>query len=365
MVLLTVLFVVYFLFLIAALVGWNRSVEPSKVSRGGKEPLISVIVAARNEESTISGLLDSLAHQEYGNFEVLVVNDDSDDATLTTAASSNTKNVRVINSLGNGKKDAITAGIRASRGSIIATTDADCKVPTDWLKHIREAFRERGLEFLAGGVRMEGDGSFFATLQGMEFASLIGTAASTASLGFPTMCNGANLAFRKKAFSEVKGYVGNAAIPSGDDEFLMRKMQERYPGGVKFLYAPESVVTTKPQPDVQTFLNQRIRWASKWRHNTSLHTRTMAVLVVVFQLAFMGNWMYLFTPAVQQSLFLISLKIILEAAFLLQVCKFLDTRWKWAGFIVLQVTYPIYVIAVAAVSFFRPFEWKNRVFRPR
>lgn len=365
MIILTVIFVIYFLLFIVLLVGWKMTVRAASIARGGKDPLISVIVAVRNEEAVIGRLLESLSRQSYHAFEIVIVNDHSEDDTLGAIARSGARNVRVVGNLGMGKKDAITAGVRAARGSIIAMTDADCTVLPGWLKHIRDEFRDPRSMFVFGGVRMEGDRSFFAVLQGLEFASLVGTGAATASLGLPTMCNGANLAFRKKAFSEVRGYVGNSDIPSGDDEFLMRKIQARYPEGVRFLSSPEALVTTVTQPDVRAFLDQRIRWASKWRFNTSRVARLSAVAVVLFQVAFVANWVCLLTPSILQAIFLCSLKMIFEAAFLLQVCRFLSVRWTWKGFFALQVLYPLYVIGVATASFVRPYSWKNRVFSPR
>jgi hypothetical protein len=56
--------------------------------------------------------------------------------------------------------------------------------------------------------------------------------------------------------------------------------------------------------------------------------------------------------------------VILEAALLLQVCRFLKMRWNWLAFFGLQVLYPLYVVGVGAASFFVPFQWKNRVFKP-
>jgi hypothetical protein len=86
--------------------------------------------------------------------------------------------------------------------------------------------------------------------------------------------------------------------------------------------------------------------------------------MILFQVAFIINWFFLLTPLILQALFLMAVKVILEAAFLLQVCRFLGVRWKWAAFFSLQVLYPFYVIGIGVASFFRPFEWKHRIFRP-
>lgn len=364
MVVLTVIFLLYFLLMVALLVGWKKATNAPSHVVPPKEPLISVVVPVRNEEFTIGYLLRDLAQQEYAHFEVIVVNDDSEDETLWAISQIPLKNLRVIHSKGKGKKMAISAGVRAAQGSIIVTTDADCSVPARWLTQIRAQFVDPQVMMVFAGVRMASTGSFFNQLQKMEFSSLIGSGAAAAGLGAPIMCNGANLAFRKKVFFDVKGFDGNTHIPSGDDEFLMRKIQALYPDGIRFVSSPEAIVTTSPQGDLAAFINQRIRWASKWRHNSSRVSQLFAVLMVIFQLAFIANWYYIFTPRVLQSLFYITIKMILEAAFLLQVCRFLDMRWRWISFFSLQVVYPFYVIGIGIASFFRPYNWKHRMFKP-
>ena len=367
MVVLTGIFIIYFLLLVIFLVGWKSAMQQQAETPDTKEPLITVIIAVRNEALTIGNLLRDLSVQEYKNFEIIVVNDYSEDETLETVGRLALKNLHILHNWGTGKKAAITVGVRTARGSIIVTTDADCSVPPRWLKHIRAQFRNPEVMMAFGGVRLESRGrnSFFDSLQAMEFSSLIGTGASTAALGFPTLCNGANLAFRKKVFSEVKGYEGNGEIPSGDDEFLLRKIQDRYPGSIRFMNSTEVLVSTHSEPTPEGFLNQRIRWASKWRFNSSLVARGLAVLVLITQVVFIVNWFYVFSPRIVPSLFLIVIKMILEAAFLLQVCRYLGTRWNWLAFFSLQIIYPLYVIAVAATSFLMPYQWKNRTFKPR
>jgi biofilm PGA synthesis N-glycosyltransferase PgaC len=361
---LTVVFILYFLFLAAMLTGWKKAMNIPSEEVKGKEPLISVLVPVRNEELRISALLDSLSFQEYRNFEIIIINDDSQDETLWMIGQSHLKNIHVINSPGKGKKAAITAGVRVAKGSIIVTTDADCIVSTRWLKHIRACFRDEKVKFAFGSVRMQGDNSFFDSLQTMEFSSLVGTGAATAALGHPTLCNGANLAFRKNVFQTVKGYEGNEMIPSGDDEFLMRKVHRQYPDGIRFINQVEATVTTSTQRGPMAFINQRLRWASKWRYNTSIVSTVLALLVVMFQVAFIVNWFYVFSPFILQAFFLIVVKMILEASFLLQVCRFLQTPWNWLAFFSLQFIYPFYVVGVGVASFLRPFEWKQRVFKP-
>ncbi|MEX2235806.1 MAG: glycosyltransferase, partial [Cyclobacteriaceae bacterium] len=251
MVVLTCIFILYFLLIAIFLVGWKRAMQEKTDPLPSKDPLISVVIPVRNEEMTIGNLLTDLSQQEYKSFEIIVVNDDSEDETLWMVSRFKMKNLRVLHNNGKGKKAAISTGIRSAKGSIVVTTDADCSVSPQWLTHIREQFRNPRTMMAFGGVRMEGSSSFFDCLQAMEFSSLIGSGASTAALGVPTLCNGANLAFRKKAFTEVKGYDDNINIPSGDDEFFMRKIQKCHPGSIHFMNSPETVVATRSQPTPQ------------------------------------------------------------------------------------------------------------------
>jgi cellulose synthase/poly-beta-1,6-N-acetylglucosamine synthase-like glycosyltransferase len=360
-------FIIYFIFLVVLLTGWKSAMQARKPSspRGGKQPLISVVMPVRNEELTIWNALTCLGQQEYKHFQVIVVDDASEDETFWVASHFEMSNLQVTRNRGSGKKAAITTGVALAKGSIIATTDADCSPPPEWLTLIREEFQDRKTMMVFGGVRMAGDETYFSALQEMEFSSLVGTAAATAGLGFPTLCNGANLAFRKKVFSEVKGYQGNLHIASGDDEFLMRKIHDRHPNAVRFMNNSRAVVQTVIQEDLISFMNQRVRWASKWRFNTDWRSKSLAVFVLVLQLAFIINFVLLFSPRVLPSLFVISVKMILESAFLLQVCRFLGTRWNWLAFFGLQVFYPFYVLTTGVASLCMPFNWKNRIFKPR
>lgn len=362
--LLTGFFIVYFLLLVIFLAGWKLAMQPRTPPASGKEQLISVVIPVRNEELTIANLLADLLRQEHRRFEIIVVNDDSEDETLWVVSRFESKNLHVIHNRGKGKKAAIASGVRHARGTIIVTTDADCAVSPEWLTHIHTVFRDPKAMMAFGGVRMEGGNRFFDSIQAMEFSSLIGSGAASAALGFPTLCNGANLAFRRRVFFDVNGYEGNMDVASGDDEFLMRKIKNRYPKGIRFINAPDSVVTTRTQPDWKAFLNQRIRWASKWKYNSSPVSKGLAVVVLLMQIFFIMNWFLVFSPLILQSLFLFSIKMILEAAFLLQVCRFLRIPWNWLAFFCLQFLYPAYVIGVGATSFFIPFRWKNRTFKP-
>jgi poly-beta-1,6-N-acetyl-D-glucosamine synthase len=224
----------YCFLVIMLIIGWNKSIRASESSRSAPEEFISVIIPVRNEAKQMERLLVNLAKQHYTNFEVIIMDDHSSDDTLKIIRSYPMPQLSVHTNSGQGKKQAITEGVKRSAGQLIVTTDADCSFHPDWLKTMNRYFQDKKVLFLFGGVRIYDTPNFFTKMQAVEFASLIGSAAATAAFNIPTMCNGANLAYRKHVFEEVKGYEGNVHVPSGDDEFLMRKIHKKFPEGILF-----------------------------------------------------------------------------------------------------------------------------------
>jgi len=358
-----VFFALYFVLTIALTVGWRRAVAYKPSAQNTHTPVVTVVVAARNEAEHIASLLNDLAQQTYTHFEVIVVDDHSDDNTgaIADTFSKRFVNIRLITSTGTGKKAALTQAIREAKGEIIIATDADCRMSKQWISTMVTYFTEVKVQMIFGGVVLSGN-SYFASLQALEFVSLIGSGAATMAFGIPTMCNGANLAFRKNAFEAVGGYEGNQHIPSGDDEFLLRKIVHHYPGSVVYAGAPEAVVHTSTSPTLRAFIHQRIRWAGKWRHHQSFVSKLLAVFIAAFQA------MVFVLPAlvVMQridagvALGLWVTKAVLEFGFLKTVCHNLRPSWRWRAFLSLQLLYPLYILGIGVFSNFRTFEWKGR-----
>ncbi|MEJ7644328.1 MAG: glycosyltransferase [Chryseolinea sp.] len=325
--------------------------------------MVSIIIAARNEKGIIEQLLADLGQQDYLSFEVIVVDDHSEDGTATTVKriSDNDSRFSVLQGIATGKKQAITQGIDAAKGTIIVTTDADCRVTRHWISQMTRDFSDRQTQFVFGGVTMHGE-TFFSSLQSMEFATLVATGAATAEMGIPTMCNGANLAFRKTAFYAVGGYTGNMNIPSGDDGFLMRKIIDRFPNAAKFVAYRSSGVRTKANDDLKQLFHQRIRWAGKWRVQSSLTAKVLAIFIFSFHVSFVLLFPLTFLGVISPFLAAIMwlTKLVGELIFMRLAVQFLEVKWSWKAFGVLQFVYSLYVILIALFCNLRGFVWKGR-----
>lgn len=268
---------------LAAFAGSCRRHAP----RASTLPAVSVIVPARNEESSIEGLLDDLRNQDYprGLMEMVVVDDCSEDATeaIIARAASEDPRIRAGTTRHSAvpfrfKKRALQEGIAASRGDLIMTLDADCRIGRSWVRKKAAAFTP-GLDLVAGEVLIEG-GGLLGALETLEMAGIQAMSAGLMNIGFPITCNGANLAYRRTAFERVGGFSDIGHMVSGDDDLLMQKIAMPDPRRVWYQAGRETAVVTRAVRNLPEFLERRTRWASKITGYPSLPA--LGVLIVFF-----------------------------------------------------------------------------------
>ena len=247
-----------------------------------KLSMITVLVAARNEEQYIHQCLESLINQDYpkDNYEIIIIDDQSSDRTseiINKSIASSPGLIKLLRTTGKGgKKEAIRIGLSEAKGEIILTTDADCVVPPAWISQYNMTFGLTGASFVSGPVMMYTDGSCFSTFQALEFNSLIASTAGLIAIGNSVMSNGANMGFTLKALKEVESFKtslfnskeGDDILQkdkaSGEDVFTLLSIK-KYLGRdkISFIYSNSAVVMTEPQSGIKDFLKQRIRWVSK------------------------------------------------------------------------------------------------------
>ena len=285
---LLLLILVPYLYLLFNIYGRLIYIKPYKPSLT-TDLFVSVIIACRNEEKQISLIIDDIISQEYNPdyFELIIVDDNSTDRSYQIAKGhNNIKNLTVLKNKGTGKKKAIRTGVEASRGSLIVTTDADCRINEKWLKTIVSFYHEKNPDMIICPVTLEDHEGVFNWFQELEFLSLQGITAGTAAEGKPVMCNGANLVFRKEVFKRHASGLHEELI-SGDDVFLLHNIK-REPGKIAWLESKNAFVTTRPEPSLKSFLKQRTRWISKTGSYTDSYTIILAIVTlftILFQLS--------------------------------------------------------------------------------
>ena len=343
-----------------------------EVTREG-QLLFSVLIAARNEAETLPQLLRDLAAQTLPatRFEVLVADDHSTDATAAVVAAVATETPFLLRLVElpveqTGKKAALLAAQQAARAPWLVCTDADCRLGPGWLAAYAALLaRQPDTTFISGPVLLTGPDTWFTTLLGLEFAGLVGVGAACLARQQPTMCNGANLAYRRAAFAAVGGFAGHAHLASGDDEFLLHAIHARFPGTARFLFDAAAIVRTAAPPTLRALLRQRVRWASKWAHYRSPAPRRLALLVLGANVALAGGGAAaLFWPGLWPWVAAAgALKLGGDAWFLGPVLGFLGRRRWLAGLLPLQLLYAPYALAVGLAGRRGGYEWKGRAVR--
>jgi cellulose synthase/poly-beta-1,6-N-acetylglucosamine synthase-like glycosyltransferase len=332
--------------------------------------MVSVLVAFRNEAAHLGALVNDLRSQSYPAFsyEVVLVDDHSTDGSyeLVQRLVQGDARFRVARLPAGrvGKKAALAEGIRVSKGELILTTDADCRVPETWCKTMNAMFEIPAVKMCLGPVRMLAGSSFIQQLQAFEYVSVVAVTMSTVAWGRPVMASGANMAFRKDAFFAVDGYFDERTLASGDDQFLMEKLCARFPHPVAYVADAAALVVTRPASTLKDFLRQRLRWAGKWSR-LQWQSQLLAVLVLALQVGMVACLPLAFY--LPSTVWIVAggwaLKMALEWHLLRPVARFIKAGWNVLAFFTWQAMYPFYVFVVALFSRRSEIDWKDRTWR--
>ncbi len=322
-----------------------------------KNVKVSVVVAMRNEEGNAVPLLKSLLSQDWQVYEVIIVDDYSTDNTWAVLQSFASDKVRVVrNTLPQGKKFALSVGIRQAQSDYILVTDADCLLPRSWIRGMAGAMIGTGAQLVLGNVMISYKRLLsWQALESLEFASLLASGLGSAGQGKPFMANGANIGFVRSLWQEANIHIDH---PSGDDVFLLHEARRM---GRKIIVQASmgATVWTKAQGSLRRFFNQRIRWASKAGQYTDHWAQAVAMVV------FITNFLLLVWMAVGVRQFLVLYGIKAMVDFLL--------LWAYLGryghkklliwFLVEEILYIFYAVSIGVLSQFIGFEWKGRKYR--
>ncbi len=365
MILITAFTLIHVLFYLRLAQGWKKI---PLVKKNEKLIPFSVIIPARNEADTVQHILTDLKNQDYPEelYEVIVIDDFSDDNTsqivnrLKDTMDLELRLVQLTDPGKQGKKHALTEGVKSAIHETILTTDADCRVGEHWIRSYNDAF-DQTINMVAGPVAIQGKG-VFARLQQVEFAGLMGFGAVTISEENPSMCSGANLGFKKIAFEEVGGYTDNLFTPSGDDEFLLFNIMRKFPHSTRFLKSDEAVVSTPAHSKLKSFINQRTRWTSKWKYNKNWKVRASAVLFFLDYLIFYGAIAGAILGKIDPVFIggIAFLRFISILFFVSPVNRFMKGKSSFWPLLLFQIIYPLHVLFMGVNSIFGSYTWKGR-----
>ena len=360
----------YFLVILFYFLGLKKL----NVGNNKKHFSISIIVPARNEEKNISKCLNSLLNQDYPKdlYKIHVIDDHSTDKTVEIVKSFEKKYPKTIQLhspkqtqetvIKAYKKFAIQYGIEHSEDELIFTIDADCWAQPTWFSSMVKYF-ENDVGMISGYILLQTqkNDSIFYKLQALEFLGLITATAGSLGMGFPVTSNGGNLAYRRSVFEEVDGFKGIDQLPSGDDDFLMHKINRNSNWKIRFAFEKSSVNYTNPEPTFKQFLNQRTRWSSKSTHYADKKVTLILSLVYFFYLYLLLGMVYsIFINFTILPFLLFSGKCLVEFIVVQKGCRVVGKTRLLKYFPLAQIFQIFYILIVGFRGIFGKYDWKGR-----
>ena len=266
---------------------------------------ISIIVCAKNEEENIRSLVPLLVEQEYPQFEIVLIDDASNDGTLELFEEfekqhANIKLVKVENNeafWGN-KKYALTLGIKAAKNEYLLFTDADC-IPAskNWLATMSAEFTATKTIVLGYGAYEKIKGSLINKIIRFETLLTATQYLSWAKIGKPYMGIGRNMAYKREEFFNVRGFMDHMHVRSGDDDlFINQAAKEK---NTAICYDHDGFTSSKPKTTFKEWFIQKRRHVSTAKYYKSFDktqlglfycTQLLFFIIPIILLAFKYQW---------------------------------------------------------------------------
>jgi len=269
-------------------------------------PLITVLVPAFREETTIEGTLSSLHDLDYPAYEVLVVDDGSPDATPVIARRHVEQDPRfrlMTKATNEGKALAMNDAMPLVRGSVLVVVDADARLHRDALRAIAAHFvRLPRVAAVTGNPRVANRSTLIAELQTLEFTSIVSLLRRAQVVwGRILTVSGVISAFRVSALRDVGMF--DPAMATEDIDVSWRLQRKFY----DIRYEPRALVDMSVPTTFRALWRQRRRWAlglvqvlrrhrgvlARWKNRRHWPVFIEAVLSIVWAHAFLlmlGFW---------------------------------------------------------------------------
>ena len=295
----------------------NRALaaEKSQISEG-----VTVILAAHNESYNLSQYLQALLSQDYPLYEVIVVDDGSEDSTRDVVERYMTSDPRLKMSfvpygarVRSTKKLAITLAAKAAKYDYLLLTDADC-VPesSHWISEMMSGFEPSTLKngvnraLAAENSQLSTDivlgfGAYFMHKSHLnrlvQFDTLFNGLhyLGTALCGHPYMGVGRNLAYKKSLFFESGGFSHLMTTRAGDDDLFVNHVATRTNTSV--VISRESLTWSPSKRTFKEWWQQKRRHLSvspQYRTSTKCRLAFEPLTRGLFYLALIGTLVYYF-----------------------------------------------------------------------
>ncbi len=198
--------------------------------------IVSVIIPAYNAEPRMPALMDSLRQQEslvFGqDYEIIVVDDGSSDATSAVAAE---LGARALSQPNAGPAAARNRGAHAAQAPLLAFTDSDCLPATDWLKHLLAPFSDPQVSGVKGVYRTH-ERDLMPRFVQAEYAFKYERMRGLFQIDF---IDTYSAAYRREIFISEGGFDERFPVPSVEDQEFSFRLASK---GHRLVFQPQAAV---------------------------------------------------------------------------------------------------------------------------
>lgn len=223
---------------------------------------VSVVICARDAYEYLTELVPALLHQDYPDFEIVIVNDCSDDETEEYLKDLARKEPRIkpvqlkqhLNFF-SGKKFPLSMGIKSAKNDLLVLTECNCMPSNDlWLRSVVECYNGKTEIVIGYSPYMQRKGSlnrlmrFDALQQGLLYLS-------AALKRHPYMGVGSNLSYRKELFYRNKGFISHYTTSVGDDDLFIGQAANKK--NTEVLIDADDAIRTTPPRSFRLWMRQK------------------------------------------------------------------------------------------------------------
>jgi cellulose synthase/poly-beta-1,6-N-acetylglucosamine synthase-like glycosyltransferase/peptidoglycan/xylan/chitin deacetylase (PgdA/CDA1 family)/spore germination protein YaaH len=236
-------------------------------------PTVAVIVPAYNEEKVIVQTITSLLASDHPpNFEIVVIDDGSNDATCNRVkdAFSDEPRVRLFGKANGGKPAALNFGVTHTNADIVIALDADTIFARDTISKLVRHFADPQIGAVAGNAKVGNRLNLLTRWQALEYITSQNLDRRAFNLlNCITVVPGAVGAWRRELVIEAGGFTDETLAEDADLTMAIRKM------GYSIVYEDEAMALTEAPDTVRGFVKQRYRWMygtlqAAWKHKGAL-----------------------------------------------------------------------------------------------
>jgi|YNPBryulayer2012_1023412.scaffolds.fasta_scaffold02090_5 1,2-diacylglycerol 3-beta-glucosyltransferase len=338
----------------------NRRVLPNEL------PVVSVIVAARNEAQNIARTLDSLIEIDYprDRFEIIISDGASTDATpdIVEGYAQRFPFVHLHrvdqNRKIRGKANAVHQAVQRSKGEFIFLTDADCIVQPTWVKETLRFFTDDVGLVCGMTIPKELDktkrDNWFSAMQSLDWCYILGVGSGRASIGFPIGGIGNNFTFRKQTYQEIGGYERIKFSITEDFALFQAILKSRWKILFPTLYETHNF--TEPLQTAADLYAQKKRWTLGGLDASAVHGFFALLMFLVHLFSILA---FFFLP-IEYALAILGVKFISDLLIILPVLIKLRELWLTWYFLLFELYYFAFVFLVPVViAFSREVQWKG------